>query len=403
MTVDAAEVVVAATPADEGDADRARILVVSGLLAVAATALYLLTGPTGSGGDAFIPFAGALLGGTLTVEARSWIELIPTDTGWLLPFPPAPVLFYVPVVMVMGIQPWNAELGTGVMPAIVGGLSVGLSFVLLRRRLAVRESPAIWISVGFATTTLWWVAGTGGTHLMAQVSAVLFLLAALYLALGSDRPVIAGLLFALAVGSRLPVGLALPLFVYLYRGRSWRFIAGAVPIAAFVALYNFARFGSIFDFGYTRIPSDTSGLVTDEWWYSEGIESPAYLRRGFEAAFLSWPRIVAQAPFIQPSLWANSLILTAPFLGGVVLARGRLALVTAGTAILILLVDMMHGNPGFEQFGYRFILDSMPLWLVVLGLGLRDRAPLPFRLAVIGGAIVTAYGFWAMGTGFAAF
>ena len=403
MTADAPAIESAGTPAAAPDLARSRVLPIGGLLAVAAASLYLLTGPTGSGGDAYVPLAGALLQGRLTVETRSWIELIPTAAGWLLPFPPAPVLFYLPVVAVMGVQPWDAELPTGIMPALVGGLSVGLSFILLRRRLAVREGPALWISLGFATTTLWWVAGTGGTHLMAQVSAVLFLLAALYLALGSDRPVIAGVLFALAVGSRLPVGLALPLFMYLYRGRSWRFIAGAVPIAAVVGLYNLARFGSVFDFGYARIPSGTTGLVTDEWWYSEGIESPAYLWRGFEAAFLSWPRIVAEAPFIQPSLWADSLLLTAPFLGGVVLARGRLALVTAATAVLILLVDMMHGNPGFEQFGYRFILDSMPLWLVVLGIALRDRAPLPFRLAVIGGAIVTAYGFWAMGTGFAAF
>lgn len=374
---------------------------VGGILAIAATALYLLTGPMDAGGDAYIPLAGALLHGSLAVDARSWIELVPTSAGWMVPFPPTPVLFYLPVVAVMGVQPWSAELGVGVMPAIIGGLSVGLAFVLLRRRLRVAEKSALWIALGFATTTLWWAAGMGGTHLMAQVCAVLFLLAALYLGLGDDRPVLAGLFFALAVGSRLPVGVALPLFVYLYRDRSWRFVAGAMPIAAVVGLYNLARFGSLFDFGYARIPSDT-GLVTDELWYSDGIESPLYLPRGFEAAFLSMPHVVDQAPFVEPSLYADSLLLTAPFLGGVFLARGRLAMVTAGTAILVLLVDFMHGNPGFAQFGYRFILDSMPLWLIVLGLALRDRVPVPFQLAVVGGALVTAYGFWATSVGFAA-
>lgn len=379
-----------------------RTIAVGGILAIAATALYLLTGPTDAGGDAYIPLAGALLHGSFTIEARSWIELIPTDTGWLVPFPPVPVLFYLPVVAVMGVQPWSQELSVGVMPAIVGGASVGLAFVMLRRRVGVAEAPAVWITLGFATTTLWWVAGIGGTHLMAQVCAVLFLLAAVYLALGHDQPVLAGVCFALAVGSRLPIGVALPLFIYLYRERTWRFLMGALPVAVIVGLYNYARFESFFDFGYARIPSD-EGLVTDEPWYTEGIESPLYITRGFEAAFLSWPKVLGTAPFIQPNLYADSLLLTAPFLGGVVLARGRLALVTAGTAVLVLLVDFMHGNPGFAQFGYRFVLDSMPLWLVVLGLGLPDRAPVLFRLAVIFGAAVTAYGFWATSIGFAGF
>ena len=381
---------------------RHRTLVVAGTLAVLAAIVYLVTGPAGAGGDEYIPLAGALLHGQLTVEARSWVELIPAGVGWFVPFPPVPVTFYLPVVALMGVQPWDTELAVGVMPAIVGGLSVGLAFLTLRNRLAVKEGEALWICAGFATTTLWWAAGMGGTHLMAQVSAVLFMLGALYLALDHRWPLLAGFLFALAVGSRLPVGLALPIFVYLYRGRSWLFIAGAMPVAAVLALYNLARFDSALDFGYARIPSG-KGLVTDEPWYASGIMSPLYIPRGFGAAFLSWPKLVDVAPFIKPSLYADTLLLTAPFLAWVVLARGRLALVAAVSAVLVLVVDFMHGNPGFAQFGYRFILDSMPLWLIVIGLGMRDRAPVPFRLAVIVGAVVTTYGFWATTVGFAAY
>lgn len=380
---------------------RYRTIAIAGVLALAALSMYLAVGPTDAGGDEYIPLAGALLHGQPTVEARSWIELVPTSAGWLVPFPPAPVLFYLPVVALMGVQPWHAELGVGVMPAILGGLSVGLAYLMLRRRLAVAEGPALWITAGFATTTLWWAAGVGGTHLMAQTSAVLFLLAALYLGLGDRRPVMAGLLFALAVGSRLPVGLAFPLFFYLYRGRTWLFIAGALPVAALVGLYNLARFGSPFDFGYTRIPSGT-GLVTDEPWYANGIMSPLYIARGVGAALFSLPKLVAEAPFIRPSLYADSLLLTAPFLLGVIWVRGRLALVVAGSIALVVLVDLMHGNPGFAQFGYRFILDSMPLWLVLLGIAFRNRAPPLFRLAVVLGAIVAAYGLWAFSAAFMA-
>lgn len=293
------------------------------------------------------------------------------------------------------------ELGVGIMPAILGGLSVGLAYLMLRVRLAVKERPALWICAGFATTTLWWVAGIGGTHLMAQTSAVFFLLAALYLGLGDRWPALAGLLFALAVGSRLPVGLALPVFLYLYRGRSWIFIAGALPVASLVGLYDLARFGSPLDFGYARIPSGP-GLVTDEPWYKDGIMSALYIPRGIQAALFSWPTIdIGQAPFVKPSLYADSLLLTAPFIGGAILARERRALVVASTGILVLTIDLMHGNPGFTQFGYRFILDSMPLWLVVLGMVMRDHVSPVFRVAVIVGALVTAYGLWTWAIGFA--
>ena len=253
--------------------DRTRVLALA--LGILAFGLYLFVGSQGSGTDEFIPLAGALLRGEFAVDARPWSSSSPSGPLWYVPFPPVPALFYVPVVAIMGVRPWNEELAMGVMPAIVGALSVGVAFLLLRKR-GVAERPAIWITAGFATTTLLWVAGTGGTHHMAQASATLFLLGTLWFALDRRRPYLAGFLFSLAVGSRLPVGAAVPLFFYLYRRETWKFLVGAVPVATLIGLYNLARFGSITDFGYARIPSSssTNGLVTGEPWFKDGIESP---------------------------------------------------------------------------------------------------------------------------------
>ena len=298
--------------------DRTRVLALA--LGVLAFGLYLFVGSQGSGTDEFIPLAGALLRGEFAVDARPWVELVPVGSLWYVPFPPVPALFYMPVVAIMGVRPWNEELAMGVMPAIVGALSVGVAFLLLRKR-GVAERPAIWITAGFATTTLLWVAGTGGTHHMAQASATLFLLGTLWFALDRRRPYLAGFLFSLAVGSRLPVGAAIPLFFYLYRRDTWKFLVGAVPVAALIGLYNLARFGSITDFGYARIPSSssTNGLVTGEPWFKDGIESPTYIPQGLQAMLWSWPTIdPSQAPFIRPSLQADSLLLAAPFLALVV-------------------------------------------------------------------------------------
>lgn len=379
-----------------------RRLLTAAIFGVLAAIAYLVVGDQGSGTDEYLPLASAFLQGHLWVEGRSWVELIPVGGDhWYAPFPPAPALFYAPIAAVMGPQDWSEELAAGVMPALVGGAAVALAYLLLRRRCD--EDPARWITLGFASSTLFWVAGTGGTHLMAEVSATFFLLGSLWFALDGRRPIIAGVLFGLAVASRLPVGLAIPLFVYLYRGATWRFLLGAIPIGALVAAYNLARFGSIIDFGYARIPSSDAenGLVTGEPWYTDGIVSPTYIMRGLDAMLLSMPRIdPTQAPFFRPSLGADSLLLAAPFLFWSVFARGRLALVVAVSALLVILVDLMHGNAGTAQFGYRFILDATPLLLILLSIAMPVRTSWPFRIAVIVGAVANAYAFWAVSIGF---
>jgi hypothetical protein len=359
------------------------------LCALLAGALYWITGPNGSGGDEYIPLANALLHGQILVGARPWVELVPLSGGWAVPFPPAPVVFYLPVVALTNPHSWADELSVSVMPALVGGASVGLAYLMLRDRLHLGQQAALWITAGFATTTLWWVAGMGGTHHMAQVSAVFFSLLALYLALGQRLPVLAGLCFALAVGSRLPVGLSLPVFLYLYRRQWWLFLLGTAPIAVLIGAYNLARFGSPIDFGYARIPSGTDKLVTDEPWYNHGLESVLYIPNGLNTMLLS-------GFSIRPSWAGASLALTAPFLFWSITARGRLAIVAGVSAVLVLLVDLMHGNSGFAQFGYRFVLDAVPLLLLLIGLGSRTRLPLGLRPAVVFGALFTLWGVWAI-------
>jgi len=49
---------------------------------------------------------------------------------------------------------------------------------------------------------------------------------------------------------------------------------------------------------------------------------------------------------------------------------------------LVMLPNLMHGNPGFQQVGYRFILDALPVLWLMLGLAFREsmsRATRPTR------------------------
>jgi hypothetical protein len=61
-----------------------------------------------------------------------------------------------------------------------------------------------------------------------------------------------------------------------------------------------------------------------------------------------------------------------------------------------MLPDVMHGSWGFAQFGYRFILDAVPLLLLLLGWGYRERASWSLVAAVAVGVAVHTWGIVVM-------
>jgi hypothetical protein len=365
------------------------------LFSVVALAVYWVTGPPVIG-DMWPPLAEAFANGRLhLVEDRAWLELVPRpEGGQYVPLPPVPALTLLPLV------PFG-ELDGNTYASVIGALNVGLAYWLLRG-WGVGPWPRRWLTIGFAFTTHWWVAGMAGPHHYAQLCGVLFTLLALNLAVRGRWPAAGGLLLGLAAGSRLPMGLALPVILGLYGGgwrphRSWiPVLAGLAVPALAVAWYNIARFGSPFDFGYARIPSGEDGLVTDEPWFSEGLLSITYIARHLEVMLLAMPDVVAEAPWIRPNLSGMSLLLTAPFLFLAFLARGRYAgLLWVGVA-LVMAPNFLHGSWGFAQFGYRFILDAVPLLLLLLGLVYRERATWVLIGAVVVGVAVHAYGIWVI-------
>jgi hypothetical protein len=297
------------------------------------------------------------------------------------------------------------ELPGNTYASVVGAMNVGLAVWLLHG-WGVADAPRRWLTAGFAFTTHWWVAGMAGPHHYAEICAVLFGLLGLNLAIRRRSALAAGLLLGLAAGSRVPTGLALPAFAALYAWQpadGWRLridhawlVAGVAIVAAGLAAYNVARFGSPIDFGYAHIPSGETGLITDEPWFSEGLMSIGYIPRHLKVMFVDAFDVVAQPPFLRPSLSGASLVVTAPFLLLAVLARGRIVPWLWLGVALVMLPDLLWGSWGFAQFGYRRILDAMPLLLLLLGLAYRERASWLLAATVVAGIAVHAYGIWVI-------
>jgi hypothetical protein len=374
------------------------------VLTLLAFAVYYLTGPQDSGGDSFVPLADAFMHGRLSIPVdRPWLELVPVNDGTgsqYSPFPPVPAVIIAPIVALMGERTWANELPSNLTCAVIGAANVALVYWLLAR-IGVALVPRQVLTIGFAFTTHWWVAGMAGTHLYAQVVAVFFVLLALHLGIGRRWPALAGLCLGLAAGSRLPVGFSLPLLLAFF-GDRWRptraqlwLLAGLAVPAVLIAWYNVARFGSPFDFGYGHIPSGETGIVTDEPWFSHGLVSPLYIPRHLYAIFLQSFDWVDAFPYLKPNTTGLSLTLSAPFLFWAVRARGPLVPVAWLSVVLVMLPNVMHGSWGFAQFGYRFVLDAVPILILLLGWAYRERASWSLIAAVAVGVAVHAYGIYA--------
>jgi hypothetical protein len=393
-----------ATP-DEG-LSAWRALTTFALIAAGAALLYWWTGPKPVGLDAFVPLADAFLHGRLhIIEPMPWIEHVDRPDGtWYVPYPPMPAISVLPFVAVFG-----AGFDQGYAAAILGGLSVAILWTILGR-LGVAPLPRRSLTAAFAVgSVLWWAAGMGTSWLFAGVNGVFWSLLALWLALDRRWPVVAGLCLGAAAASRLPVGLTLPLYLALYAGvqvaprlaipdrrrlaDAGLFVVGLAVPAVLVALYNIARFGSPFDFGYERIPG-----VLLEPWYRDGILSISYIPRHLHTIFVRGFDFADGFPWFRPNWTGLALTFTTPIYFWLIKLRRREPFVVFGwVAILCALIPIVtHGNVGETQFGYRFSLDVAPILWIMLGMLFVRRISLPARLAILIGILVHAYGIYVI-------
>ena len=232
----------------------------------------------------------------------------------------------------------------------------------------------------FGTWT-WCNLGFGGAWQIALGLALLGQAAALYFTLVRPSPFIAGSFFALAFGNRTELLITLPLYIYfLWRQPndttfSWkklkrafrenspmltRFLSLPVALALLTAAYNFARFHSIFDFGYIHIPE-----VRKEPWYEHGLFSVQAIPWNIYTMLFQGFDSITYFPYIRPNGFGCSIFLASPFLCLLFRQGGRYKVPAWLVIALLTLVLWCHGNPGSWQFSYRYAMILVP-WIFLL-------------------------------------
>jgi len=346
--------------------------------------------------------AQALLDGRLSIAEDpppALNEMIPMNGSYYSVFPLGSVLTMLPAAVLKKLGLIDSFPGI-LISALLAGMITILFFKIAekyhddpRKIILLTLFPVfgswMWANLAFA-----------GAWQIALGVAVAGQLAAIYFTMVKPAPLLAGLFFAIAYGNRTEVILTVPIFIYLIfkkskdlagrRGEIIRFMLVPVALGIATLAYNYARFSSIFDFGYARILGDLH-----EPWYRHGIFSIHAIPGNVHAMlFESW-RMVEGFPHIVPTGFGGSILLSSPFLI-LLFRRGSLEphlKFLSWCAIGILTTVLWcHGNTGGWQFSYRYAMVLLP-WMFLIFLGNSPKKPsVPEITLLIISILINAFG-----------
>jgi hypothetical protein len=359
----------------------------------AAVAFYFSTNAILHDLDYTADIASALLRGDLGLREKppEWLnEMIPHGDRYYSAFPLGAVLSMIPIALLQKARLIH-NFPAHVLASLIAGCCVYFFFQLAKafganysslesssfgRRILLALFPV------FGTWT-WCNLGFGGAWQIALGLALLGQTAALYFTLVRPSPLVAGTFFALAYGNRTELLITAPLYLYFFwqcsdrtaplwsrniiKQELWkngpmaiRFLSVPACLAILTAAYNFARFHSIFDFGYTHIPE-----VHEEPWYEHGLFSIQAIPWNIYTMIFQGFASLSYFPYIEPNGFGCSIFLASPFLC-LLFREGGKYKIAAWVAIAVLtLVLWCHGNPGSWQFSYRYAMILLP-WMFLL-------------------------------------
>lgn len=217
----------------------------------------------------------------------------------------------------------------------------------------------------------------------SHVVTCFFLLLSIYEFLTKKRYLVIGFLVGFSFATRVPVVMYLLFFVYFIvfakniggaekLKKLYKFLAPCILVVLLLMHYNFARFGQIFETGYTYTPVK-GGLQVAR---SYGLMSFKHIPGSLYHMFLATPKPVLlesrgevfKSPFVMPDPWGMSIFFISPYLIYLFSLKyeDKFSKTALWVVILIVFFDAIFFSKGYFQFGSRFSLDFFPLLFVLL-------------------------------------
>jgi hypothetical protein len=343
--------------------------------------------------------AAAWIDGRLDLEqAPEYLEIARYGGRFYDSFPPTPSLVELPLVLAFGPKTPSSLFGIYLFWCAA---LVAQHLVLCRRGFDAASAAAASLAFVFGTNLY---ATCVRANVWAYGQSLGYCLAAIGLAfvVENRRNGLRGagpgyLLLSLAVGCRPLLLLALPLFVALDHRTCGRPLGRAIlsavlwmaPYGFLLAAFNRARFGSVLEFGHDHLP-----------WAQrlpEGLFSVSHLPWNAYHAFLRLPEWRMEPPHLffdsaGTAFWLNNGIFVVALWGIAtrpfdrwVKAAAVFGLVTIGLGVLL------YEGQGNAQFGFRYVIDLLPIGFVGFAFAYRRFTPGMLALA-LSSLIVNLYG-----------
>jgi hypothetical protein len=318
---------------------------------------------------------------------------------------PLPAVLLMPFEKIFGLQT-NQTLLAGLLAAV----AVAAAWRICER-LELGRRTSVWLCAFLlAGTDLLWCAMLGDVWFIAHVSAVCFTLLAIAELLGCRRAYLVAICAVCATESRFTMVLAIPVYAWLLfmpadaeaktgpRVLMRRALSFGAVLTAGVALwagYNYARWGTLADAGYTL------------WYHQDAMGLPTgspfrlmYLPYELQSFFIAGPGFSRFAPFVSSPMTGIALTWTSPALVLAFLARRPPTLVPAMwvAALLTAAPNFLYYVNGFAQFGMRHALDFIPFLFVLTALGARNGLPLWGRGLMAYSILAGVWGCWYWNT-----
>jgi hypothetical protein len=350
----------------------------------------------------FVWLADAFLNGRFHLEEAlpNLRELVTFNGKFYIIYPPMPAILLIPFVAI-----WGTSFSQDLASLIIGSANVSLIYLIMRR-LTHDSRIQIWITLLFGFSTVnWWLATMNGPWYFAHVTSFLFLSLAIYETFTNQRLFLIGLLIGASYWTRLNTILCLPFFMIMLSDK-WLLESAkdsmlkridlkplvqlGLGVGIFVLLnfsYNFLRFGTPFDIAYTL-------LETPNPFFTEGAFSLSYIPAHLYVLFVKGPVVMNESPYIVPSVWGMSILITTPAIiysifGGI---RNKLSLACWLGILPVALLLFVKGGTGWPQFGYRYAMDFLPFWILLTFKGIGSEVRWDHKTLLCMGIICNIWG-----------
>jgi len=312
-------------------------------------------------------------------------------------FGPMPSILLMPLVFIWGKNFPQMTL------SITSLVVIYLTIFILCRKLKFTKIDAFWLANFFVFgTVLYFVGLVNISAYLVQTVGTAFVVLSILEYFTKRRWLLIGILIAAAGATRISLFGMTVFFILelirLYKNlnftRSLIFLLLPIIFSiGMLSLYNFRRFHSVFDSGYTH---NVSVLDKDYLNYKEGFFSLKHIPANLYLLLFKAPepvlkervQFVLRFPYLKVNDIGMAIWFTSPLFIYLLKARRASYTISATIGIFTLMIpSLVYFGLGTSQFGYRYSLDFLPLLFLILLTGFRGELPSLAKILITFGIV----------------